>query len=143
MTPMTSSTALAQLYAPTRRELPGSLKAILLVKVVACLVVLGVTFILFLGLSSVTEPLSSTAAVRMHVMSNLLSLAAGAALLELFGIAGIWSFKRWGVYMLACFTMLGFVFSLKLGNVGFGTCIDVVTTLVAAGAIGARWRDFE
>jgi len=123
---------------PKKRELPSQLKAILGLKVVGCLFVIAGSLLTLLGLSDKHVP-SDIA----HNIARLTSLGTGAALLELLAVAGIWSFKRWGVYMMAGFTMLGLVFNLKLGGVGFTTIVNVVMTAVAGIAIAVRWNDFE
>jgi hypothetical protein len=126
-----------QVTAPARKELPGGLKVLLMLKMLGCLAVIGLAFVMFLELSDVKM---GTDIARPLVLG--LTLVSAAAMLEILGIVGVWGFKRWGVYIVTCFTMLGFVFDLKAG-LTTGAIITLLTTLLAAMPIIIRWNDFD
>jgi hypothetical protein len=120
-----------------RRELPSQVKLILGLKVVGCLFALGGSFITLLALNDVAMPRELA-----HRIAMLCTLASGASLLELLGVAGVWTFKRWGVYTLAGFSMLGFVLRMHAGS-PISAWLGVASTVIAGVAIAFRWQDFE
>jgi hypothetical protein len=124
-----------------RRELPATLKILLGLKALGCLLVTGLSFLTLLAFSDPVDRVGMTPEAG-RVIATLAMLATGASVIELLGVAGTWSFKRWGVYVLAGFSMLGFVFHLKMHD-AFGATIGIATTLLAGLAIAMRWDDFE
>jgi hypothetical protein len=125
-----------------RRELPGSIKAVLVLKTLACLATLGVSLAVFMAFSDPQNRPIGMPTETVHHLANLAALASAVSLLELLGVAGTWAFKRWGVYVLAGFTMLNFVIRAH-NNDTFGATTGVLSTLVAAAVIATRWNDFE
>jgi len=85
------------------------------------------------------EGMDSTVA---HRFANFAILATVASLAELLGVAGTWNFKRWGVYVLAGFTTLGFMLRIRGGD-KIGALVSVVSTIIVGIAIGTRWSDFD
>ncbi len=79
---------------------------------------------------------------QAHRFANLAMLATGASLAELLGVAGTWSFKRWGVYLLAFFSMIGFVFRISGGD-KIGAAVSVGSTLIVGLVVASRWSDFD
>jgi hypothetical protein len=77
-----------------------------------------------------------------HRFASCALLATVASLAELLGIAGTWNFKRWGVYLLALSTTVGFMLRIRGGD-KIGAIISVVSTVLVGVAIGTRWSDFE
>lgn len=124
-----------------RPELPRYLKAILVTKLLACLGWMALSFLLVFAGSSSNEPIAGTTAEGMHAAAKLAMIIMATALVELFGIAGTWSFKRWGVYVLAGCSMLSFVLGVKSGQ-AFGF-FSIATMMAAGFAILTRWKDFE
>jgi hypothetical protein len=129
---------------PQKPELSGMLKAVLVMKALGALLVLGATFLALAALNAVVKPgaIGSEGRATMHALGQILMLVAGVQLVELVGIAGTWSFKRWGVYTLAAFSMLDLVLNLKTAN-AFSLTIGLVTSLIVALGIASRWKDFE
>jgi hypothetical protein len=125
----------------TRREIPGQLKAVLGLKVLSCLAAIGISLVALLEWSDPANRPVGMSSELAHRIANLAMLATGVSLLELLGVAGVWSFKRWGVYILAGFSMLSFVIRLHNGD-NFGI-VSIASTVVAGAVIATRWKDFE
>ena len=119
------------------RALPGAVKAILGLKVIGCLFTLGVSLLILSAASGTPMPADTA-----RVLGNLLMMVSGAALLELIAIAGVWSLKRWGVYLLACFGCLELAVDMRAGMTA-SAAIGIASLLFTAFAIAARWKDFE
>ena len=117
------------------------MKAILGLKLLVCLAWMGLSFLLVFTGSSGDGPVDGATAQGMHVTAELAMLIFATALVELFGIAGTWSLKRWGVYILAGCSMLSFVLGLRTGQ-GFAI-VSLATLLVAGFGIMMHWKDFE
>ncbi len=130
-------------YTPApRKELPARVKTILGFKALGCLLTMGLSVIVLLAWSDPADrPVGMSQAMAHHIA---MMAAAGSALsmLELFGVAGTWSFKRWGVYILTGFSMMNFVVRMHSGD-AFGACVSIATTLITAFVIASRWEDFE
>lgn len=129
---------------PPKKELPSYLKVVLGLKGLGCLAVLGLTLIGLSAMSSGVDwpALTDESRAGLHFMSRLFMWLMGVELVELLGIAGTWTFKRWGVYILGGFSMLDVVLNLRLES-SFGITIGLVTTLVAGFGIATRWGDFD
>ena len=117
------------------------MKAILGFKLLVCLAWMGLSFLLVFAGSSADGPVDGATAEGMHVTAELAVLIFATALVELFGIAGTWSFKRWGVYILAGCSMLSFVLGLRSGQAF--AIVSIATLFVAGFGILMRWKDFE
>lgn len=127
-------------------QLPGILKAILVLKAIACVLVLGLTFAAMAAMNATigahASSLDDGSRQAVHAVGQILALIAGVQLVVLIGIAGTWSFKRWGVYVLMGFSMLDIVLNLKANNQA-GLVVGALSSLIAAFAIFPRWRDYE
>jgi len=77
-----------------------------------------------------------------HRIASMTTLATGLALVELLGIAGTWSFKRWGVYVLSGFAMFGFVLRLQTGD-SMGASLGLVSIIITGLVVATSWKDFE
>ena len=133
MTPIVPPTPPPKLRAP----LSGLVKLILGLKVAGCLVVLFGSMLALAALSN--KPLAPEMA---HQLSTLLTLSSGAAAVQLVAVAGVWSFKRWGVYLLVTIGLLAVVFDMKAGST-FSAALGISTLLFVGFAIAGRWNDFE
>ncbi len=131
---------LTQPTVQTRPELPARVKTVLALKTIGCLLTIGLSFLVLLAFSG--ELPDGVTVAHAHRLAQLSMIATGASLLELLGVAGVWSFKRWGVYVLSGFSMMSFVFRAQSGDT-FGAAISVVSTLIVGVVIAARWKDFE
>jgi ABC-type branched-subunit amino acid transport system permease subunit len=126
-----------------RRELPGYIKGMLMLKLLACLVTLGIsTLFLLEGSDPANAQVMTIAPEAAHRLAMYAMVASGISLVELLGVAGTWSFKRWGVYVLGGFSMLNFVVRWHAMDT-FGAIISVTTTAIAAMLVASRWEDFE
>jgi hypothetical protein len=124
------------------RELPQRVKNILLAKTLLCLFTIGGSLFMMTVVSDPhywPEGFGADAARRV---ANLSMLATGLSLLELMGVAGARSFKRWGVYVLAGFSMLNFVVRMH-AHQPFSAGVSLVSTIIVGFVIASRWEDFE
>ena len=122
--------------------LPAGLKAILMLKTLSCLLIVGASLLMMISVSDPanwTQGFSAEYARRVALLSMV---ATGISLLELLGVAGTWSFKRWGVYVLSGFSMLNFVVLMQ-SHQTFSAGTAVVSTMVVGFVIASRWKDFE
>ncbi len=129
---------------PKKKQLPTFLKVILVLKALAALLVLGLTFITMAAVDSHVDrnALTDTSRATLHAMGQILLVVMLVQLLELIGVAGTWNFKRWGVYLLAGFSMLDIVLNLKISSTS-GLSIGLATTLIVGFGIAVRWNDFD
>jgi hypothetical protein len=128
--------------AAPRRELPGFLKAVLGLKVLGCLLTMGLSFLMLLEFSNPSDrPVGMSPAFAQH-LAQLAMIATGVSMIELFGVAGTWTFKRWGVYVLAGFSMLSFVVRMNAGD-AVGAVLSLASTMIVGFGIILRWKDFE
>ena len=102
---------------------------------------MGVSVIALLVFDNAAPP-PGVSVEAIHAIARLAVMATGASMIELFGVAGTWAQKRWGVYILAGFSMLGFVLRMHSGD-PLGAVLGIGSTLVTGFAIAARWKDFE
>ena len=138
MTPMTPY--YSQPTSQPRPELPGRVKAALTLKTIGCLVAIGFSLIILLAFSG--ELPEGMTVEHAHKLASFTMVATGASLLELIGVAGVWHFKRWGVYVLSGFSMMSFVFRATVGDTG-GALLSLAGTLIASAVIATSWKDFE
>jgi len=132
-----------QFFQPQKRkELPARVKGVLGMKAMGCFAAIVLSAILLYTFGDSArwpEGMDSTVA---HRFANFAILATVASLAELLGVAGTWNFKRWGVYVLAGFTTLGFMLRIRGGD-KIGALVSVVSTIIVGIAIGTRWSDFD
>lgn len=134
--------SLVQSTPRPRQELPKSLRVMLGLKTVGCLIMMGLSVIVLLAFSDPQSWPEGMTSEMAHKVANISVVATGVALLELLGVAGTWSFKRWGVYVLAGFSMMSFVLRVHMGD-AFGAAISVTTTLITGLVVAGRWKEFE
>ena len=146
MTPMQpfqfDQPALVQSTPNVRRELPARVKTVLGLKVIGCLLSIGASFLMLLAFNAAADHDITMPPALAHRMANYAMVATGLSLVELLGVAGVWSFKRWGVYILAGFSMLNFVIRMHAGDSTFAM-IGIASTVIVGAVIAARWADFE
>lgn len=146
MTPMQpfqfDQAALVRSTPNVRRPLPARVKTVLGLKVVACLFAIGASFLALLAFNTAADHDIAIPRELAHRMANFAMIATGLSLVELLGVAGVWTFKRWGVYLLAGFSMLNFVVRMHSGD-STSAMISLAMTVVVGASIAARWADFE
>jgi hypothetical protein len=128
--------------SPQRRALSAGVKGALGMKAcgaIAAIVLSAVLLVAFNDRSKWPEGMTTELA---HRFASFALLATGASLAELLGVAGTWSFKRWGVYALAGSSMIGFVFRISGGD-KIGAVLSVASTAIVGLAVASRWSDFE
>jgi hypothetical protein len=124
------------------RPLPGSLKLILGLKALGCLLTSFLSMLVMMALSDRTALPEGMTVAMAHQLGQLAMIATGVSIVELLGVAGTWTFKRWGVFVLATFSMLNFAIRMS-GHDSFGAILSLGTTALAGLVIAARWREFE
>lgn len=146
MTPMQpfqfDQSGLVQSTPKPVRELPARVKTVLMLKTLGCLLGIGASLI---AMTTVSDPHNwpdGFGAEWAHRIATLSMVGTGLALLELLGVAGVWSFKRWGVYVLSGFSMLNFVVELQ-AHATFSAGLTFVSTTIVGLVIASRWEDFE
>ena len=146
MTPMQpfqfDQAALVHSTPNVRRDLPARVKLVLGLKVIGCLFAIGVSFLALLAMNTIADHDITIPPELAHKMANYAMLATGLSLVELLGVAGVWTFKRWGVYLLSGFSMLNFVIRMHSGDT-ISAMIGLAMTAVVGATIAARWSDFE
>ena len=146
MTPMQpfqfDQSALVQSTPRIRRELPARVKTVLMLKTLGALLVIGSSLI---ALMAVNDPQSWRDGFNAEMAHRIALLSMGAtalSLLELLGVAGVWTFKRWGVYVLSGFSMLNFVIEMQM-HATFSAGLTILSTMIVGFVIASRWEDFE
>jgi len=132
-----------QFFQPQRkRELPGRVKGVLGMKAMGSFGAIVLSAILLYTFSDRARWPDGMTPEVAHKFANYALLATVASLAELLGIAGTWNFKRWGVYLLAVFSTLGFMLRISGGD-KIGGFLSVGSTILVGLVIGTRWNDFE
>lgn len=142
MMPMQPFQVDPRLMPKIRRELPARVKTVLGLKLLGCLLSIGGSFLILAAFEDSSRWPAGMTADMAHRMATLAMMSTGISLLELFGVAGTWSFKRWGVYVLAGFSMLNFVVRMHAGD-AFGALLSIGSTAIVGAVIASRWEDFE
>ncbi len=125
-----------------KAPLSGTLKLILGLKLISVLFVMGGVLLVLMAGSEAAKPTDAATRNAMHQLANLALMAMGASFVELIGIAGTWSMKRWGVYTLMGFSFLNIAVRLSAhdnASAGF----SALTTLLVGIMIAPRWNDFD
>ena len=125
-----------------RKELPGRVKGVLGMKAMGSFAAIILSAILLYTFSDRSRWPDGMDTEVAHRFAKYALLATVASLVELLGIVGTWNFKRWGVYVLAAFTTLGFMLRISGGD-KIGALVSVVSTIIVGAVIGSRWSDFE
>jgi len=73
---------------------------------------------------------------------NFVTLLLVIACIDLAGVAGVFSWRKWGVYILGGCEALGFIIRIQAGQTGM-LLVGMGTILAAGFAIAMRWRYFE
>jgi len=133
-----------QFFQPQRnkRELPARIKGVLGMKAMGSVGAIILSAILLYTFSDRARWPDGMDPEHAHKFASYAMLATVASLAELLGIAGTWSFKRWGVYLLAVSTTLGFMLRISGGD-KIGAFMSVISTFLVGAIIGTRWSDFE
>ncbi|HEY2368559.1 MAG TPA: hypothetical protein VGH87_19315 [Polyangiaceae bacterium] len=118
------------------------MKTVLGLKVIGCLFAIGASFLMMLAFTAAADHDITMPPALAHRVASYAMIATGVSLVELLGVAGVWTFKRWGVYTLAGFSMLNFVIRMHAGDSLFAL-LGLVSTAVVGAVIAARWSDFE
>lgn len=146
MTPMQpfqfDQSALVQSTRKPVRELPARVKTVLMLKTLGCLLAIGGSLLMMTAVSDPAHWPEGFGAEWAHRIATLSMVATGLSLLELLGVAGVWSFKRWGVYVLSGFSMLNFVVSMQ-AHATFSAGLTLLSTMIVGVVIASRWEDFE
>jgi len=129
-------------FAPRRRELPARIKGVLGMKACGSVAAIVLSALLLYAFSDRSRWPDGMTTDDAHRFASYALLATVASLAELLGVVGTWSFKRWGVYVLAACSTLGFMFRVSGGD-KIGALVSVVTTIIVALVVATRWSDFE
>ena len=77
-----------------------------------------------------------------RTVGNMVTLLLGVTCIDLAGVAGVLSWKKWGVYLLGACEVLGLMLKIQNGQVG--QAVLGLATLICAGfGIMMRWHHFE
>jgi hypothetical protein len=127
-----------------KREVPSYLKLLLVLKALGCLFTVGLSFLMLttLNRAAAHQHPTSEQQASMQLVAEITMIAAGMSLVELLGVVGTWSFKRWGVYVLAGFSMMNFVLRLRSGD-QLGASMSLAMSVLVGVGIALRWKDFE
>jgi uncharacterized membrane protein (DUF2068 family) len=79
---------------------------------------------------------------RIAAMRRLALVASAIGFVNLVAILGVWSFKRWGVYLAVSLGFLGAVVSYRLGHTANIVAFAAGAVLIAI-AVGARWSEYD
>ena len=146
MTPMQpfqfDQSGLVQSTPKPVRALPQRVKSVLMLKTIGCLFTIAGSLITMMAVSDPQYWPEGFGAAWAHKMAMLSMVATGLSLLELMGVAGTWTFKRWGVYVLSGFSMLNFVVRMHAHQT-FSAGVSLVSTMIVGWVIASRWEDFE
>jgi ABC-type branched-subunit amino acid transport system permease subunit len=134
--------ALVQSTPKPVRGLPARVKTVLMLKTLGCLFTIGGSLIMMTVVSDPQSWPEGFGAEWARRVAMLSVVATGLSLVELLGVAGTWSFKRWGVYVLSGFSMLNFVVRMQAHQT-FSAGLSLISTLIVGIVIASRWEDFE
>lgn len=73
---------------------------------------------------------------------NMVTLLLGVTCIDLAGVAGVLSWKKWGVYLLGACEILGLILKLQQGQIG-SAMVGLATLMLAGFGVAMRWRYFE
>jgi len=104
----------------------------------------GLAILGSLGLMSV---MSTAAEHGVHStqgreLGNLVTITLIAACLDLAGVAGVLSWKKWGVYLLGGCEAVSLILRVNAGQTGMAM-MGFLTLCFAAFGIAMRWRYFD
>jgi hypothetical protein len=122
--------------------LPPRVKTVLMLKTLGCLFTIGASLLMMMAVSDPAHWAEGFTVEYARRIALLSMVATGISLLELLGVAGTWSFKRWGVYILSGFSMLNFVVLMQ-SHQSFSAGVSLVSTMIVGAVIASRWEDFE
>ena len=146
MTPMQpfqfDQSGLVQSTPKPVRELPARVKTVLMLKTLGCLLAIGGSLFMMMAVSDPQHWPEGFGKEWAHRVATLSMVATGLSLVELLGVAGVWSFKRWGVYVLSGFSMLNFVVRMH-AHQSFSAGLSLISTIIVGFVIASRWEDFE
>ena len=119
---------------------PPVLSAMLGLKGAVDLLIVGVGVISYADLGNkagVTIPRE-----QAQHLANVLLVGIVLSFVELFGVLGTFSFKRWGVYLVVGFSALNVMANLSSGN-RWTAMIGLATTILVGAFVYPRWSDYE
>jgi hypothetical protein len=77
-----------------------------------------------------------------RAVGNTVTLLLGVTCIDLAGVAGVLSWKKWGVYLLGGCEILGLVLKLQEGHIA-SAMVGLATLMLAGFGIAMRWRYFD
>ena len=125
-----------------KRDLPGRIKGVLGMKACAAVGMIVLSAILLFAFNDRSKWPDGMTPEIAHRFANLTMVATAASLAEILGVAGTWTFKRWGIYVISASTMVGFMARVSSGD-KIGALVSLVTTVLAGAVISTRWSDFD
>ncbi len=73
---------------------------------------------------------------------NLVTMALVVSCIDLAGVAGVLSWKKWGVYLLAGCQAFGLMFQVQAGQTAMAM-VGLATMLISGFCIAMRWSHFD
>ena len=127
-----------------KKEHPRTLLAILALKGVGSLFGLAFGIMGYAALSNAqTEtPHFGTRVQDAHALANLALVMILVSAIELAGVLGTYSFKRWGVFIVTGFTIFSALLHVKNGET-YSAVLGLLSTAVLGLLIFPRWVEFE
>jgi hypothetical protein len=113
--------------------------------------VLGLRFVrdlfaIFTGIVSMSALSSPDAPIYgpdRRALGNVLALALVITCVDLAGVAGVLSWKKWGVVILGASEALSIMTAIQSGGLGLATLVGLGTAIGIGFAIATRWKQFE
>jgi len=129
---------------PRKKEHPRSLLVILALKGIGSLLGLAFAIMAYAALSNAkTEtPHFGTQVQDAHALANLAAVIIFVSAVELAGVLGTYAFKRWGVFIVAGFTLFAALLHVKNGETS-SAAFGLLSTAVLAILIFPRWAEYE
>ena len=127
---------------PQKRELPARVKGVLGMKACSSVGMIVLSAILLFAFNDPAKWPEGMTSEEAHHLAKLALFASAASIAELLGVVGTWSFKRWGVYVLAGFSTLGFMMRISGGD-KIGALVSVASTAIVGIVVASRWSDFD
>jgi hypothetical protein len=105
----------------------------------------GLAILGSLGLMSVMSNAAENGArlgAQGRQLGNLVTIMLVSACLDLAGVAGVLSWKKWGVYLLGACEAVSLILRVQSGQTGMAM-MGFLTLCFAAFGIAMRWRYFD
>lgn len=129
---------------PKKKVQPRSLVVILALKGISALLALAFGIMAYAALSNVqTEtPHFGTQVQDSHALGNLALVMVFVSAVELAGVLGAYTFKRWGVFIVVGFTVFSALLHMKNGETA-SAAFSLLSTAALSILIFPRWAEFE